>query len=732
MPIYTPELLTEASKIYAQLPEYRVWLHMKDRCNKKECKEYPNYGGRGIKICDEWNANFENFFTDMGPRPDHTYSLDRIDNDGDYEPDNCRWANRNEQYYNKQQTKLVNLPGYDRPLTTREAAEILNINEGTLYSRLHRGKDLLEPVKVKNNFYEYKGSLYKLDQLHKFSSVSKSVLSTRLAEGWSVDKAVETPLAGTTKYLCRGEHLTIPEIADKYDLKDFNIRHYVRKDIAMDDIIDYMLDDLVNDDRLVPSRVNIYELHGKRYTVAGLSKIGKLPASVITNRLNLRWPIERAVYTPIMEVDKYLCKGEYLTIPEMARLYNVAPRTIRYHMQKGIEPTDIINYYKEGIVKTGYAFNDMKTYTYQGREYTTQGLALISDVSLPAITRRLANGWTVEDAISVPVDKQKTYLCNNEYLTVQEISEKYNITETTIRHYVRKEISPDTIVQYYNNGIVLDEKIVPNNSKIYDYNGTKYVISGLAKLTTVPKNVISDRIASGWSVERAISEGNHSKPVENQTAIRERRFDNLFNSKVKTYHYGGTDYTLSGLVKLTGLPIKTINGRLERGWSVEQIVETPKNEATTYTYQGNEYTIGELSAILGYDKHRLEHHFKNGKSVEETLELFKKAESKGKANMWSNLYEYRGKKYTLGELSKETGVKKSMLATRLKRGMSVEDAVNTPEKVVAKYFYNGQEMSIRQIAIETKSDPKRLKTALKDGLSMEDAIDSAKVLNPRT
>lgn len=83
------------------IPEYKIWKGMLNRCFYLGAKDYDRYGGRGITVCESWRRDFQTFYGDMGPRPSPTHSIDRINNDGNYEPSNCRWATPAEQRANQ-------------------------------------------------------------------------------------------------------------------------------------------------------------------------------------------------------------------------------------------------------------------------------------------------------------------------------------------------------------------------------------------------------------------------------------------------------------------------------------------------------------------------------------------------------------------------------------------------------------------------------------------------------
>lgn len=89
-------------------PEYRVWTSLKTRCTNPAAKSYPDYGGRGISVSPEWEKDFKAFFDHVGPRPSRNHSIDRIDNDGNYEVGNVQWATREEQRRNRRDANKLN------------------------------------------------------------------------------------------------------------------------------------------------------------------------------------------------------------------------------------------------------------------------------------------------------------------------------------------------------------------------------------------------------------------------------------------------------------------------------------------------------------------------------------------------------------------------------------------------------------------------------------------------
>lgn len=117
-------------------PEWRAWRNMKRRCDSPCRQDYHRYGGRGIKVCERWRDSFLAFYEDMGPRPSDQHTLERVDNDGNYEPSNCVWKTRKEQGQNRCNCRYLTYRGETR--TISEWADVTGINQATIQSRVKK------------------------------------------------------------------------------------------------------------------------------------------------------------------------------------------------------------------------------------------------------------------------------------------------------------------------------------------------------------------------------------------------------------------------------------------------------------------------------------------------------------------------------------------------------------------------------------------------------------------
>lgn len=118
-------------------PEWRAWNRIKQRCLNPTDKAFKDYGARGITVFTPWIKSFESFYAEVGQRPSASHSIDRINNDGNYEPGNCRWATHAEQQRNKRDNVRIHFNGETK--TVVEWAEITGISADTIYQRVGRG-----------------------------------------------------------------------------------------------------------------------------------------------------------------------------------------------------------------------------------------------------------------------------------------------------------------------------------------------------------------------------------------------------------------------------------------------------------------------------------------------------------------------------------------------------------------------------------------------------------------
>jgi hypothetical protein len=130
--------------------EYSSWESMRQRCNNPNNKHYKNYGGRGIIVCKEWDS-FDKFLLDMGYRPEKKYSLDRIDVNGNYCIENCKWSNRYTQDRNRRNSVYLEYKGTTYVL--QDLANLVNLHQQTIQARLKKGMSVEEAI---NKPYKYR------------------------------------------------------------------------------------------------------------------------------------------------------------------------------------------------------------------------------------------------------------------------------------------------------------------------------------------------------------------------------------------------------------------------------------------------------------------------------------------------------------------------------------------------------------------------------------------------
>lgn len=177
-------------------PEFNIWTRMTQRCQNPRDKSYGRYGGRGIKVCQRW-LKFENFYEDMGPRPGREFSLDRIDVNGDYCPENCRWATAKEQASNTRRNVYVNVDGEAKTLS--DAAIHYGVDRCTVKSRMARGMDvndaLTAPVREisktrRNEPIEFEGVTDNAAGWAERTGIPYKTLLYRLNAGWDIHRAL--------------------------------------------------------------------------------------------------------------------------------------------------------------------------------------------------------------------------------------------------------------------------------------------------------------------------------------------------------------------------------------------------------------------------------------------------------------------------------------------------------------------------------------------------------------
>lgn len=186
---------------------YATWGRIIYRCYNKKTSDWYLYGGRGIKVCDRWRYSFENFFEDMGSTYKEGLTIDRKDNDGNYEPENCRWATQKQQQRNKRNSHNITFNGKTQCIAAW--AEELGIKVSTLGMRITKyGWSVEESLsgtkkgkRKSSTSLAYNGKTKSITEWAKETGINRGTIVNRLRLGWSAEKTLTYPIITKFRHL---------------------------------------------------------------------------------------------------------------------------------------------------------------------------------------------------------------------------------------------------------------------------------------------------------------------------------------------------------------------------------------------------------------------------------------------------------------------------------------------------------------------------------------------------
>lgn len=272
-----------------------IWTNMKRRCYRKEDPQYQRYGARGIGMCQRWFASFEDFLEDVWHRPGPEYSLDRIGNDGNYEPSNVRWATDAEQRRNKRSNVWVTVNGVRKVL--KDHCVDFGIDPNTAKHRLSKGWTP-EDVFSKPTGDAWNAEYVALDGVSKKfvdhcrdHGIDIETARDRRKNGWSLEEAIKTP-ADTRhgrRRMIKIDGVTKPLSvwAREYGLSWSTVTSRLGRGFSI-------LDALQTPANERYGKLRMITFNGKTQTIADWVRELGIPRSALVKRLNSGWPLEKA------------------------------------------------------------------------------------------------------------------------------------------------------------------------------------------------------------------------------------------------------------------------------------------------------------------------------------------------------------------------------------------------------------------------------------------------------
>ena len=320
-----------------------IWRGMISRCTNKGNSAYYRYGGRGITISQEWMnyENFEKWALENGYRDDLT--IDRIDNDGNYESSNCRWVDMITQANNKSNNLLLT----------------------------------------------YKGRIQTLAQWVRELGLSYKVTIHRLNEGWSVEDAFEKEkrFDGIETLTYNGKTQTVMQWAEETGMTYNTIKHRVRKGLPVEEILTKPQEE---------HDISKTYYRGECHSLREWAKILNIPFTTISYRINnMHMSIEEAFETPVKPHTKDITfNNKTQSVKEWSRELGIPYNILQYRLNAGWSIEKALTHKDEVI-------------TYKGESHTYREWSKILGIPTYVLRNRVKSGWSVEDTLTKPVKSNK-------------------------------------------------------------------------------------------------------------------------------------------------------------------------------------------------------------------------------------------------------------------------------------------------------------------------------------
>jgi hypothetical protein len=266
---------------------------MLERCLYQKHHCYSDYGKRGIDVCDRWIFSFQYFLDDMGERPTVKHTLDRIDPNGNYTPDNCRWATPQEQARNKRDTLKLTFQGETKPLIS--FAEEYDIPYATLHARITKGwsteKAITTPVARRQQRRPPLTAFGETKSISEWASrysIQYTTITYRLDTDWSNEDAVSTPVKSPKLISALGKTQTIKEWSEETGIPTNVINTRINRGVTPKDALSTPTD----------SRSRYIMFDGREQTLKEWTDELEIPYVATLKRLRRGWPTEEAFIKP--------------------------------------------------------------------------------------------------------------------------------------------------------------------------------------------------------------------------------------------------------------------------------------------------------------------------------------------------------------------------------------------------------------------------------------------------